>query len=67
LTSWGFKTPAYEDAFRKGKLRLRSISGEPAKKQPAAKNMYRYTAMGRKVDKLIERAILFFIIFAIFV
>jgi hypothetical protein len=59
----GTKTLAYEDTFKKRKAPAQVCFWGTGQKEPAAKNMYRNSAIARKVDKLIDRAILFFINF----
>jgi len=59
----GSKTLAYKDAFKSESSGSGLILGNRPRKKPAAKNMYRYSAIARKVDKLIDRAIFFFVIF----
>jgi len=63
----GSKTLAYIDTFKNESLAQVCFWGTGQKIKPVAKNMYRYSAMTRKVDKLIDRAIFFLLIFQQFI
>jgi hypothetical protein len=62
----GAETLAYENALKNESSGSGLFLGNWLKK-PAAKNMYRNSAIARKVEKLIDRAILFFINIAVLI
>jgi hypothetical protein len=54
---------AYKDASEKKKAPAQVYFWGTGQERPAAKNMYRNSAIARKVANLIDRATLFFINF----